>query len=167
MIVTELMKYDLEALLQDEEFQAPLLQRMRMAKDVALGMYWLHANKPPILHRDLNPSNLLVDANGHIKIADYGLSRIRDESPSALANSLARSDAMMMATDVNSDAMDVDAAPLSPAASMEISKKSSAKGTPYYMAPELLRGEPYTEKCDVYSFGIGTRLKRSVLSSVK
>jgi serine/threonine protein kinase len=33
---------------------------MRMAKDIALGMNWLHQNKPPIIHRDLKPANLLV-----------------------------------------------------------------------------------------------------------
>lgn len=147
MIVTELMQSDLQTVLEDEEFQAPLLSRVRMAKDVALGMNWLHSNKPSILHRDLNPSNLLVDENLHVKIADYGLSRIRDETSSPYQSH------------VSSDAMDVDlsasAASLS-ASSMEIAANSSAKGTPYYMAPELFRNEPYTEKCDVYSFGVGT-----------
>lgn len=27
-------------------------------------------------------------------------------------------------------------------------------GTPHWMAPEIMRGEPYTEKSDVYSFGM-------------
>jgi serine/threonine-protein kinase TNNI3K len=27
-------------------------------------------------------------------------------------------------------------------------------GTYVYMAPEVIRCEPYTEKCDVYSFGV-------------
>jgi serine/threonine protein kinase len=27
-------------------------------------------------------------------------------------------------------------------------------GTYVYMAPEVIRCEPYTDKCDVYSFGI-------------
>lgn len=34
-----------------------------------------------------------------------------------------------------------------------ISSKSVA-GTPEWMAPEFLRGEPSNEKCDVYSFGV-------------
>ncbi|KAL5213895.1 hypothetical protein ABZP36_003047 [Zizania latifolia] len=38
-------------------------------------------------------------------------------------------------------------------ASTFISSKSVA-GTPEWMAPEFLRGEPSNEKCDVYSFGV-------------
>lgn len=36
------------------------LQILRMGKDVAMGMNWLHLSKPPIIHRDLKPNNLLV-----------------------------------------------------------------------------------------------------------
>ena len=27
-------------------------------------------------------------------------------------------------------------------------------GTPYYLAPEIARGDRYDERCDVYSFGV-------------
>ena len=33
-------------------------------------------------------------------------------------------------------------------------RTSKAMGTPRYMAPELLEGKPYTEKVDVFSFGV-------------
>ena len=34
----------------------------------------------------------------------------------------------------------------------------SLRGTPLWTAPEILRGDTYTEKADVYSFGIGTTI---------
>ncbi|XP_004303186.1 PREDICTED: serine/threonine-protein kinase EDR1 isoform X1 [Fragaria vesca subsp. vesca] len=33
-------------------------------------------------------------------------------------------------------------------------KDSSSAGTPEWMAPELIRNEPFTEKCDIFSFGV-------------
>jgi serine/threonine protein kinase len=32
--------------------------------------------------------------------------------------------------------------------------RAGLEGTIEYCAPEVLRGEPYTERCDVYSFGV-------------
>lgn len=31
---------------------------------------------------------------------------------------------------------------------------SSSAGTPEWMAPELVRNEPFTEKCDIFSLGV-------------
>ena len=33
-------------------------------------------------------------------------------------------------------------------------KDYSSAGTPEWMAPELIRNEPFTEKCDIFSFGV-------------
>ncbi|MQL75436.1 hypothetical protein Taro_007812 [Colocasia esculenta] len=33
-------------------------------------------------------------------------------------------------------------------------RDSASAGTPEWMAPELIRNEPFTEKCDIFSFGV-------------
>ena len=55
----------------------PFYLRYRMAEDCVLGMAYLHSLSPPVLHRDLKTLNLLVDENWRVKIADFGLSRIK------------------------------------------------------------------------------------------
>lgn len=74
MIVNELLKNNLEAYLQERE-QHGILERLRIAKEAALGLSWLHRNH--LAHRELKPSNILLDSNLHAKVCDYGLSRVR------------------------------------------------------------------------------------------
>ena len=73
-IITELVsKGELGNLLMDKSSSLDMFLRLRMARDVAVGMNWLHSSKPvQFLHRDLKPSNLLVDDNLRIKICDFG-----------------------------------------------------------------------------------------------
>ena len=49
----------------------------RMIKEILSGLEFLHGIR--ILHRDLKPSNILVDIAGHMKLADFGISRILKE----------------------------------------------------------------------------------------
>lgn len=37
------------------------------------GLQFCHANH--VLHRDLKPQNLLINSNGELKLADFGLAR--------------------------------------------------------------------------------------------
>ncbi|KAH1115564.1 hypothetical protein J1N35_008942 [Gossypium stocksii] len=90
-------------------------RRVRMALDVARGMNYLHHRNPPIVHRDLKSSNLLVDRNWNVKVGDFGLSRWKNGT--------------FLTT-------------------------KSGRGTPQWMAPEVLRNEPSNEKSDVFSFGV-------------
>eukprot|EP01018_Ginkgo_biloba_P013382 Gb_10076 [translate_table: standard] len=90
-------------------------RRARMALDIARGINYLHHCHPPIVHRDLKSSNLLVDKNWTVKVGDFGLSRLRHAT---------------------------------------FLTAKSGKGTPQWMAPEVLRNEPSNEKSDIYSFGV-------------
>ncbi|KAF3325231.1 hypothetical protein FCM35_KLT10302 [Carex littledalei] len=54
-------------------------QRLRIAYQSAQGLEYLHkACNPPLIHRDVKASNILLNANLEAKIADFGLSRAFD-----------------------------------------------------------------------------------------
>ena len=57
--------------------------RGRIALDIAQGLAFLHASTPIILHRDLKSHNILLDSHRRAKIADFGLSRVKQESRSS------------------------------------------------------------------------------------
>ncbi|KAL4204850.1 hypothetical protein AMTRI_Chr01g134220 [Amborella trichopoda] len=77
MIVTEyLPKGDIRAYLK-ERLALKSSKAVKFALDIARGMNYLHENKPEaIIHRDLEPSNILRDDSGHLKVADFGLSKL-------------------------------------------------------------------------------------------
>ncbi|KAJ3438533.1 hypothetical protein M0812_17724 [Anaeramoeba flamelloides] len=101
--------------LRDENFDSSLKNKLKIVKDIACGMNYLHLNKPKmIIHRDLKSLNVLFDSAGNCKICDFGMARLKDDS-------------VML---------------------------ESFKGSPCWMAPEMLKRCKYTEKVDIYSFGI-------------
>uniref|UniRef100_A0AAQ5X706 calcium/calmodulin-dependent protein kinase n=1 Tax=Amphiprion ocellaris TaxID=80972 RepID=A0AAQ5X706_AMPOC len=61
-------------------------------RDVVLGIEYLHYHK--IIHRDIKPSNLLLGDDGHVKIADFGVSN-EFEGTDALLSSTAGTPAFM------------------------------------------------------------------------
>ncbi|WOH07382.1 hypothetical protein DCAR_0726812 [Daucus carota subsp. sativus] len=115
-IVTEFLpRGSLFRLLQRSTTRIDWRRRIHMALDIARGVNYLHHCSPPIVHRDLKSSNLLVDKNWTVKVGDFGLSRLKHET--------------FLTT-------------------------KTGKGTPQWMAPEVLRNEPSDEKSDVYSYGV-------------
>ncbi|EGC40362.1 hypothetical protein DICPUDRAFT_96263 [Dictyostelium purpureum] len=105
-----------EVLDQYRDIQLSEPQISFVCNEVLKGLQYIHQHNR--IHRDIKSDNILIGANGEIKLADFGyaaqLTQIRQE-------------------------------------------RNSVVGTPYWMAPELIRGNNYDFKVDVWSLGIMTR----------
>ena len=80
ILVMEYLPTNLTSCIEDygilpEEVGYPILH------GVALGLCYLHNRSPPIIHRDLSSSNVLLTSNLKAKISDLGVARILNMSP--------------------------------------------------------------------------------------
>jgi len=76
-IVSELMSGDLSKLLENKEDKSRFSTRLSWALEAAKGISWMHAKKPPIIHMDIKPDNILFDSDGRIKVCDFGFSAFK------------------------------------------------------------------------------------------
>ena len=109
--------------------------RTEIAAQVAEALQAAH--EAGILHRDIKPSNLLIrgQANAgsgglHVLIADFGIGQI-------VAEDLVRSGGQAGFTRTVSGMA-----------------RSTVSGSLFYLAPEVLGGQPATARSDIYSLGV-------------
>ncbi len=106
-----------------------------MARDAALGVLWLHESTPTFIHRDLKTSNLL----GNADIDSFYL----------LPKLLFTVDENMRVK-----ICDFGLSTVKPQRHQMLKDQTTAKGTPLFMAPEVMMFREFNESSDVYSFGI-------------
>lgn len=87
------------------------------------------AHEAKLVHRDFKPANVLVGDDGRVRVVDFGLAR-----------------GVLVRGDIE-DTRDSDGA-----SSDQITKTGAVVGTPAYMAPEQMRGDPLDGRTDQYGF---------------
>ncbi|KAG7577661.1 Protein kinase domain [Arabidopsis thaliana x Arabidopsis arenosa] len=112
--------------------------------EVVLALEYLHSEG--VVHRDLKPDNLLIAHDGHIKLTDFGLSKV------GLINST--DDLAGPAVSGTSLLDEEDSRLAASEEQLERRKKRSAVGTPDYLAPEILLGTGHGATADWWSVGI-------------
>ncbi len=61
-----------------ERHAVPLREKLKLFQSICLAIHYAHQHL--IIHRDLKPRNILVTAEGHAKVLDFGIARLLDES---------------------------------------------------------------------------------------
>lgn len=100
-------------------------QALKVAEEIAEALECAHKGR--IIHRDLKPSNVMLSADGHAKVLDFGLAK-RGVTETYDANHEATVTAL--------------------------THQGVTMGTLPYMSPEQARGETVDARSDIFSFGI-------------
>ncbi len=106
----------------------PLHAALGIAIEIADGL--AHAHQAHVIHRDLKPANVVIRPDGHVKILDFGLAKLSEQEKSG-ASERSRLESL----------------------TVEATREGWLLGTPAYMSPEQVRGEPLDARSDLFSFG--------------
>lgn len=83
-MVFEYLEFDLTGILETPEIRLSQDHIKSWTQQLLSGVHYMHTNK--VIHRDLKASNILVNRNGELKIADWGLARSWNKEMKRLTN---------------------------------------------------------------------------------
>jgi hypothetical protein len=125
--------YLVEELLQGESLRerlrggaSPVGKVVDLGVQIASGLAAAH--EKGIVHRDLKPENVFVTKDGHVKILDFGLAKLRESKP-------------------------LEARITEVATEQARTVSGAVLGTVGYMAPEQVRGQAADHRADIFALG--------------
>lgn len=96
-----------------------------------------YAHSKGVLHRDIKPENILLDTDGRVKIADFGIAKVLGPGMDPASGEFAAG------------------ASESEVAVTRLTATGSVLGTPLYMAPEqLISPNAVDHRADIFSLGV-------------
>ena len=104
----------------------PISDALTIARQIAHAVEAAHERG--IVHRDLKPANIKADADGRVKVLDFGLA-----AEAGVFGQLNRSTSAQI--------------------TMPATREGFIFGTPPYMSPEQVRGQQVDKRSDIWSYG--------------
>lgn len=119
---------------------------VRYGRQIAAGLAAAHQEQ--VVHGDLKPANIMITADGRVKILDFGLAR---SERAARATSEGASKKTELGDRSLEDAGLAETVEHETAMSVA---ETAVRGTPAYMSPEQASGRISTSPSDIFSLGI-------------
>ncbi|XP_057952736.1 probable serine/threonine protein kinase IRE isoform X2 [Malania oleifera] len=112
--------------------------------ELVLALEYLHSLN--VIHRDLKPDNLLIGPDGHIKLTDFGLSKVGLINSTDDLSGPSFSSTAFIGQEPNTVVQQ--------SLKREQRQKHAVAGTPDYLAPEILLGMGHGATADWWSVGV-------------